>query len=156
MSLLNLPGYTLPVYTLSVHNCLRKISGSARGFSGFGPEREPFFGNLPVSSVIFPENRALMLLKTTASYCTEVFIMDKKLPVQKFRAGTISASIWDNMSKDGSPFRSVSFEKGYKNSKGEWQTTNSLGVTDLPKAIVVLSKAYEALALKDEEALEEA
>lgn len=137
-------------------NCQRKFSGSTRDFFGFEPEKQSFFGNLPVLPSIFPENHALKLLKTTALYCTEVFVMDKKTPVQKFRAGTISASIWDNMSKDGSPFRSVSFEKGYKNSKGEWQTTNSLGVTDLPKAIVVLSKAYEALALKDEEALEEA
>lgn len=137
-------------------NCCRKISGSSVVFSGFGPKKQSFSGNLPVCPLVFPENHALMLLKTTALVCTEVFDMDKKLPVQKFRAGTISASIWDNMSKDGSPFRSVSFEKGYKNSKGEWQTTNNLGVTDLPKAIVVLSKAYEALALKDEEALEEA
>lgn len=139
-----------------LNKLVRKSFGLVRDFSGFGHEKPLFFGNLPVLPAIFPENHELMLLKTFAWYCTEVFDMDKKSPVQKFRAGTISASIWDNMSKDGSPFRSVSFEKGYKNSKGEWQTTNSLGVTDLPKAIVVLSKAYEALALKDEEALEEA
>ncbi len=80
--------------------------------------------------------------------------MDKKAPVQKFRAGAISASIWENKSKDGNEFKSVSFEKGYKDDKGDWQKTNSLYVSDLPKAIVVLSKAYEALALKNVEAVE--
>jgi hypothetical protein len=80
--------------------------------------------------------------------------MDKKTPVQKFRAGTVTASIWANKSKDGNDFKSVSFEKGYKTEKGDWQKTNNLNVSDLPKASVVLSKAYEALALKDWEAAE--
>jgi len=80
--------------------------------------------------------------------------MNKKAPVQKFRAGTVTASIWENSSKEGNQFKSVSFEKGYKDGKGEWKQTNNLGVSDLPKAIVVLSKAYEALALKDIEAVE--
>lgn len=80
--------------------------------------------------------------------------MNKKTPVQKFRAGTVTASIWENISKEGNNFKSVSFEKGYKDDKGAWQQTNNLSVSDLPKAIVVLSKAYEALALKDWEAAE--
>ncbi|MBD3361320.1 hypothetical protein GF358_00855 [Candidatus Woesearchaeota archaeon] len=80
--------------------------------------------------------------------------MNKKTPVQKFRAGTVTASIWENTSKDGNHFKSVSFEKGYKDNNGDWKQTNNLSVGDLPKAIVVLSKAYEALALKDLEAVE--
>ena len=82
--------------------------------------------------------------------------MEKRTPDTKFKAGTISASVWTNKSKQGRDFKSVSFEKSYTDEKGEWHATNSLNVSDLPKAIVVLSKAYEHLALKGKEAIGEA
>jgi hypothetical protein len=72
-------------------------------------------------------------------------------PEQKFRVGNISATIWNNESKkDGkiNQFKTVSFERNYKDKDDEWQTSNSLTVNDLPKAMVVLGKAYEFLALK--------
>ena len=81
--------------------------------------------------------------------------METKAPEKKFKAGTISAAIWGNVSKEGRSFKSVSFEKGYKDDNGVWQSTSHLNVGDLPKAIVVLSKAYEHLALKGKEAVEE-
>ncbi|GIU69263.1 MAG: hypothetical protein KatS3mg002_0499 [Candidatus Woesearchaeota archaeon] len=33
----------------------------------------------------------------------------------------------------------------------EWKQTNSLRITDIPKAVLVLTKAYEYLALNSEE-----
>lgn len=72
-------------------------------------------------------------------------------PEQKFRVGNISATVWNNEAKrDGkiSQFKTVSFERNYKDKDDEWQTSNSLAVGDLPKAMVVLGKAYEFLALK--------
>ena len=75
--------------------------------------------------------------------------MDKNTPEKKFRAGTVSATVWKNKSQEGNEFSSVSFEKGYKNKAGEWKATHLLGVSDLPKAMVVLGKAYEFLALKE-------
>jgi hypothetical protein len=80
-------------------------------------------------------------------------IMGKKHPEQKFRAGSISATLWLNQGtdNDGKPttYKTVSFERSYLDKEGNWQTTNSLRVGDLPKAILVLTKAYEHLMLKD-------
>lgn len=75
--------------------------------------------------------------------------MEKNTPQKKFKAGTVSATIWRNKSQEGNEFSSVSFEKGYKDKAGEWKSTNYLNVSDLPKAMVVLGKAYEFLALKE-------
>lgn len=73
-------------------------------------------------------------------------------PEQKFKVGCVSATIWSNsIEKDGESkeVKNVSFERSYKDKKGEWKTTNSLNINDLPKAMVVLGKAYEYLVLKD-------
>ncbi len=80
------------------------------------------------------------------------------LPEKKFRAGAISATVWKNHSeKNGGviEYRTVSFERSYQNNKGEWNTTNSLRVNDLPKAVLVLQKAYEFVAIKDNSVEEE-
>ena len=81
--------------------------------------------------------------------------MEKNKPEKKFRAGGVAATVWKNETLDdnGMPreFHSISFEKGYKDKSGTWKSTNSLHVGDLPKAIVVLSKAYEYLTLRGEQ-----
>lgn len=72
-------------------------------------------------------------------------------PEQTFRSGTVVASVWDNeIERDGKVinFKSISFDRRYQDSEGEWQSTNSLRVSDIPKAIMVLGKAYEHLSLK--------
>ena len=76
-------------------------------------------------------------------------------PEKKFRAGAVTATIWKNQTEDNKYYSTVSFERSYKDKNGEWKTTNSLRVNDLPKAAMVISKAYEFLAL-NERAEEEA
>jgi hypothetical protein len=80
-------------------------------------------------------------------------IMGKKHPEQKFKAGSVSATIWENQGTDseGKPtsYKTISFERSYLDKEGNWQTTNSLRASDLPKGILVLNKAYEYLMLKD-------
>jgi len=82
-------------------------------------------------------------------------IMGKKLPEKKFRAGSVSATIWVNQGKDSegkeTTYKTVSFERSYMDKEGNWQTTNSLRTMDLPRAVLVLNKAYEYLALSDTE-----
>ena len=77
---------------------------------------------------------------------------EKKLPEKKFRAGAISATIWQNEGhrKDGtqSVFNTISFERGYKDKEGNWKSTTSLRVADIPRAMVVLNKAYEYIVMK--------
>lgn len=84
---------------------------------------------------------------------------EKVLPEKKFKAGAINVTIWKNerQKESGEEFSyySISIDRRYKNKNGEWQSTNSLRVNDLPKAILVLNKAYEYLVLKEQETTEE-
>lgn len=77
----------------------------------------------------------------------------KNLPEKKIRIGAITATVWKNesASKTGESFayRTVSFERRYKDKSGVWKSTNSLRANDLPKASLVLAKAYEFLAFAD-------
>ena len=78
----------------------------------------------------------------------------ENIPEKKFSTGVISATIWKNkgISKDGNPveFRTVSLQRRYTDKSGEWKSTNSLRINDLPKAILVLNKAYEHIVLKEQ------
>lgn len=77
----------------------------------------------------------------------------KNKPVKKFRAGAIEATVWKNSieREDGgkSSYPTVSFQRNYKDKDGEWQTTSSLRRNDLPKASLVLKKAYEFISMGD-------
>lgn len=70
-------------------------------------------------------------------------------PIKKFSVGGVQVAIWENEGKEGVQFNSVSFDRRYKDKEGNWQSTNSLKMNDLPKAILALQKAYEYLALKE-------
>ena len=73
-----------------------------------------------------------------------------KVPEMKFRAGAISATVWENQGqRDGevTSFNTISITRNYKDKKDEWQSTNSLRINDLPRAALVLTKAYEYLVL---------
>ncbi|MBN2423178.1 hypothetical protein JXB41_08200 [Candidatus Woesearchaeota archaeon] len=76
------------------------------------------------------------------------------IPERKFRAGSVTATIWKNVvEKENTPveYRTISFERHYKDKNGEWQSSNTLRINDLPKAMLVIDKAYEYLVLKEPE-----
>ncbi|MBN2567211.1 hypothetical protein JXB02_03960 [Candidatus Woesearchaeota archaeon] len=79
----------------------------------------------------------------------------KNLPERKFKAGPVSAVVWLNQSvtKEGEVrgYATVSLERNYKDRDGEWQKTSSLRLSDLPKAALMLNKAFEYLVTKDQE-----
>jgi hypothetical protein len=72
----------------------------------------------------------------------------KNIPEKKFRAGPISATIWRNLTEKGS-YASVQISRNYKDASNTWKSTGSLRINDLPKAVLVLNKAYEYLTLKE-------
>lgn len=76
------------------------------------------------------------------------------LPEKKFKAGAIQATVWLNkgQNKKGEEvgYRSISLDRNYLDKDGKWQNTSSLRVNDLPKASIVLQKAYEYLVLNGE------
>lgn len=110
------------------------------------------FGVFPGFCMGFSEKTQQGIFKMQTLVCLptkKVVCMEKNTPEKKFRAGAISATVWKNQSKEGNEFSSVSFEKGYKDAKGEWKSTSHLNVNDLPKALVVIGKAFEHLSLKE-------
>jgi hypothetical protein len=71
-------------------------------------------------------------------------------PEKRFRCGGCDAAVFENeISRGGKTLKvkKVSFQKRYKTSEGEWRTTYSLDVNEIPKAILALSKAYEYLVI---------
>ena len=75
-----------------------------------------------------------------------------------FRHGTCSASVFQNefqRGKESFKTRTVSFRRRYRDKEGEWRTGGSLGLNDIPRAILVLNKAYEYLASNGQAEVEE-
>ena len=74
----------------------------------------------------------------------------KNTPEKKFRAGAVSATVWLNQGQNKktgeiSNFRTISLQRGYKDSKDQWQNTGNMRINDLPRAALVLRQAYEYL-----------
>ena len=78
----------------------------------------------------------------------------KNLPDMKFRAGAVTATVWSNKghTKTGeeTSFNTISIERSYKDKAGEWQNTTTMRVGDIPKAALVLNKAYEHILLSSQ------
>ena len=73
-------------------------------------------------------------------------------PERKFSAGGISATVWANEKEvNGAPvaIKTVALSRSYKDRDGQWKQSASLRVNDIPKAQLVLEKAFEYLTLKD-------
>jgi hypothetical protein len=76
----------------------------------------------------------------------------KKMPEKKYKAGAISATIWQNTgTKDGKEFKyySVSVERNYMDDNKEWKTTSSFRLNDLPRIKLLVDKVYDYLVLKE-------
>lgn len=69
-------------------------------------------------------------------------------PIKSVKVGGIEVAVWENSSKDGKKFFTTTMEKNYKDGE-EWKKTNSLGLDDLPKAILALQEAYHFVAVKE-------
>ncbi len=67
-------------------------------------------------------------------------------PEKTFKMGAVRASVFRNViERNGRQLLlpKVVIEVRFKDKTGQWKGTNSLSVTDLPKAILALQKAYE-------------
>ena len=73
-------------------------------------------------------------------------------PIEVIRVGAVNVSIFENtFMKDGKMLRipKAVFQVRYKDKKdGQWKSTNSLSINDIPKAISALQKAYQILTEK--------
>jgi hypothetical protein len=77
----------------------------------------------------------------------------KNVPEKKFSTGVITATVWQNQGKGRNGevvgYRTVSLQRRYKDKNGVWQSANSLRVNDLPRASLVLQKAFEYLVIRE-------
>ena len=72
-------------------------------------------------------------------------------PVKEFRAGTIRAAIWRQKDgKDGSETarHTVKIEKRFRDKDGVWRSTSCLFADDLPRIVLVATKAFEYIKLR--------
>lgn len=78
--------------------------------------------------------------------------MEPKKPIQSFAAGGVRLAIWSNPGKgvDGldSEYLTLKLERRYLDNNGAWQSTASLRVNDVPKAIALLNHAYSTVIVK--------
>ena len=73
-------------------------------------------------------------------------------PEKSFKCGCCEAAVFENeIIRSGAPIKikKVVFQKRFKTKAGEWKSTGSLDINDIPKAILALSKAYEYIVLFD-------
>jgi len=75
-------------------------------------------------------------------------------PVKEFRTRrNIRAAVWANPSEKGDhPRFSVTVEKRYRDSEGNWQTSHSYFRDEIPDLRLVLSKAFEHISLQEPKA----
>ena len=69
-------------------------------------------------------------------------------PIAKFRAGQISCAVWENeISVDGATktILKASVSRRYKDSSGNWKSSQSFARNEIPLAIYCLGKAFEAI-----------
>lgn len=68
----------------------------------------------------------------------------KKTPVDKIRAGSVSASIWQNATEKGTR-TSVTVQRSYKDKDGKWHYVDSYSGPELLELAHVAQKAYDRL-----------
>ena len=73
--------------------------------------------------------------------------MNGNKPEKKLKVGGVSAAIWkrENKTKDNRRFKTwaVSLDRTYKDKNGNWEHTNTFGVSDIPKVQLVVQRALE-------------
>jgi hypothetical protein len=69
-------------------------------------------------------------------------------PICKFKAGQVSAALWENeipMNGKTVTVLKASVQRRYKDKNGEWQSSTSFGRNEIPLAIYCLEKAFQTI-----------
>ena len=73
-------------------------------------------------------------------------------PEKRFKCGSCEAAIFENeINRNGKAvkLKKAVIQKRYKTADDEWKSTYSLDKNDIPKMVLVLSKAFEYLTMTD-------
>lgn len=81
--------------------------------------------------------------------------MHGNLPEKRFRAGAISATVWHNKGTkatgEEATYKTISLERNYTDQEGNWHSSNSFRINDLPKVQLLMQKAYEHLIFGEQD-----
>lgn len=78
---------------------------------------------------------------------------EKNMPEKRFSTGGIVATIWKNTQNSNGKeyeYKTVSLQRRYADKQGQWQSSSSMRLNDLPKAALVLEEAYKYLVLNSD------
>ena len=80
--------------------------------------------------------------------------MTQQTPIAKFRAGQVSAALWENEIQTGgrtATMLKATIQRRYKDTDGQWKSSTSFSRNEIPLAIHCLQKAFERIvALQNE------
>jgi hypothetical protein len=65
-------------------------------------------------------------------------------PVTKISMFPVTAAIWENRT-DGKSYYSVTFQRSYRDDKGNWQNSDSFGTADLLLLAKVADQAHSEI-----------
>jgi len=70
-------------------------------------------------------------------------------PVYKVASHGVTVSVWEQKAKDGKKFYTAQMQRSYQDDKEEWKNTDSLRMSDVPVAAMLLSQVYTKYAIKE-------
>ena len=73
-------------------------------------------------------------------------------PLAKFRAGQVSCALWENEINVNGNTKTVlkaSIQRRYKDSEGNWKSSQSLGRNEIPLAVYCLEKAFDKIVQEE-------
>jgi hypothetical protein len=81
----------------------------------------------------------------TVKQSTDAAVSDVKSskPLEVFRHRNLSASVFENQSKNGGSFLTVSLQRSYKDADDEYQHSSSFTRDEIPVARHLLAKAWD-------------
>lgn len=74
--------------------------------------------------------------------------MTQQTPIAKFRAGQVSAALWENEIQTGGRTATIlkaTIQRRYKDTDGQWKSSTSFSRNEIPLAIHCLQKAFERI-----------
>ncbi len=70
-------------------------------------------------------------------------------PIKTYKVGVLTLSVWENEVKDNGFIKSFSFQRAYQTDEGDWNHTQNLRLSDLPKMRVLVEEAYKDQILSE-------
>jgi hypothetical protein len=69
--------------------------------------------------------------------------LNKKPPVYKQKSHGVEVAVWKRENDEGKAFYSVSANRSYRDSEGNWKTTNSFNLEDQTILMDFLDRAFK-------------